>query len=426
MTTYIIAIALLLICSAFFSGSETGLTAVSRARLFQRIKQGDARAQVAFDLRQEKESLIGAILLGNNAVNILASALATSVGIEIWGQELGVVWTTIIMTLLVLIFAEVLPKTYAIQHSERVALLVARPIKFAVWLFHPITVLVKGLTLGLLRMAGAYDAHGGSGLLSTADMLRGTIDLQHREGNMLKLDRDMLGSILDLGEVEVQSVMIHRTQVEGIDLADGVAAAIDKAVASAYSRLPLYEQDGDQILGVLHVKKLLRLLRDKGDAHVTREDLLRVAVRPWFVPASTLLKDQLLAFRQKRQHFAMVVDEYGALLGVVTLEDIIEEIVGEIDDEHDAVGLLDVVPLRGGAFLVEGDVPIRDLNRQLDWQLPDENATTIAGLCIHEARDIPEPGQEMELYGIKVRVEAREANLITRLRLEPIGAESDS
>lgn len=423
LITYLLSIAFLLLCSAFFSGSETGLTAVSRARIFQLVSEGNKRAKIVTQLRTEKESLIGAILLGNNLVNILASALATSVAIELFGQT-GVVYATIAMTLLVLVFAEVLPKTFAIQQSEKVSLAVAPALSIIVRLLYPFTYAVKMFISKIFALFGVdmTDEHA---FLSVTDVLRGTIEMHHRQGHMEKQDRDMLGSILELEEIEVEEVMVHRKQIQGLDLLDDVQKLIDQAITSPHSRLPAFEGDYNNIIGLLHIKKLLQLIHRKGRDQITSKDLRGSLLKPWFIPSTTTLKDQLYAFRQKRQHFAMVVDEYGVLLGVVTLEDVIEEIVGEIDDEYDTIDINGIVELSPMSWLVEGNVSIRDLNRHLDWNLPDDDANTIAGLLLHEARDIPQLNDQFDINHCRFTIDARTASQITRVRIEKLPEDSE-
>ena len=412
------AIFVLILCSGFFSGSETGLTAVSRTRIFQLVKENNKRARIVSQLRQEKESFIGAILLGNNLVNILASALATSLAISLWG-EVGVVYATGIMTALVLVFAEVLPKTFAIKRSEQVSLAVAPVISLCVVLFSPITLAVKWLITRIFALFGV-DVRDENALLSATDMIRGTIEMHHREGQMEKQDRDMLDGILELKEIEVEEVMVHRKQVKGLDIEEEIPTIIDTAINSPHSRLPVYEGEYTNIVGILHLKKLLRLIHKKGRANITRTDIRGILMKPWFIPSTTSLKEQLYAFRQKRQHFALVVDEYGDLQGIITLEDVIEEIVGEIDDEYDTIDLSGIVELTPTSWLVEGNTGIRDLNRHLDWELPDEDANTIAGLVLHEARDIPNQGESFEIARCRFVVDACTPTQITRLRIEKL------
>lgn len=412
-------IILALICfSGFFSGSETALTAVSRARLFQLVKEGNARARLVEKMREKKEKLIGAILLGNNMVNIAAASIATSVAISIWGAEMGPLYATIIMTAVVLIFAEVLPKTIAINNSEKVSLLVSFPLSIIVRVFAPITALVQHIIQFVLRLFG-LDTHHGDSLISATDAIRGTIEMHHSEGDVEKADRDMLGSILDLPDREIEEVMIHRKHVYSIDMNQDPEAIIQLAIESVHSRIPLYKENPDNIIGVLHVKDVLKLVTSRKSG-LTREMIRRIASRPWFVPETTPMNEQLFAFRQKRQHFACVVDEYGAFQGIVTLEDIIEEIVGDIDDEHDKLEMDDIIPFGESAYRIDGTVTIRDLNRHLDWELPDEHATTIAGLILHEAEMIPEQGAAFEFFNIRFTIDERVGNQITQIIAEPL------
>ncbi len=323
----------LIALSAFFSGSETALTAISRAKLFNLVKEGRKGALYVEKLRENKEALIGAILLGNNLVNIAAASLATTLAINWFGVDTGPLYATIVMTLLVLIFAEVLPKTIAINNAEKVSLTVSRPLSLIVRLFAPVTALVQKLIQLILRLLG-INYHADDTFTPATEAIRGTIELHHSEGEMEKADRDMLGSILDLPDREVEEIMIHRKNVYSINLQQEPDDIIAQAIDSVHSRIPLYRDNSDNIVGILHVKDVLKLITS-GKVGITREMIRRITSRPWFVPETTSISEQLFAFRQKRQHFACVVDEYGAFQGIVTLEDIIEEIVGEIYDEHD-------------------------------------------------------------------------------------------
>ncbi|MGE0753897.1 MAG: HlyC/CorC family transporter [Alphaproteobacteria bacterium] len=418
---YGLTILLCLLLSAFFSGAETALTAVSRARIYQLMVSGNKRAERVSRLRKEKESLIGAILLGNNAVNIGASALATSLAINLLDSEHGVLMVTVIMTLVVVIFCEVLPKTYAIHHAEHMSLLVSPLVTPIVKILHPITLAVRLFIRLLFKLFGA-DITGRQNLISATDVIRGTIELHHREGGMIKHDRDMLGSILDLNEVEVEHIMIHRKHVEAINADLPTHDIIQHAVSSMHSRIPLWREEPDNLIGLLHVKNLIKLLNERA-GKITNEDILRICHKPWFIPETTTLHSQLLAFRHKKQHFAFVVDEYGDWMGIVTLEDIIEEIVGEIDDEHDEA-YEEIIKESDGRYMVDGDTTIRDINRHLDWNLPDEEAATVAGLLIHETGSIPDSGASYELHGIRFTVVGKDSTHITRLRMEKLAPAS--
>ncbi len=411
----LLAIVLLLVLSAFFSGSETALTAASRPRLHHLERHGNRRAGLVNRLIEGKERLIGAILLGNNAANIFASALATGVLISLVG-EAGIAYATLGMTVLVVIFAEVMPKTYALHHADRWALAVAPVMRAVVIVLSPITVAMQSLVRGTLRLFGVDVATGGL-VITPHEELRGAIDLHLRDGAMVKHERDMLGGILDLEDVEVGEIMTHRKNMAMIDVDDAPSRMVDQVAAGPYTRFPLWRGEADNIIGVLHAKDLLRAVTaHEGD--VNQLDVAAMASEPWFVPDTTTLLQQLQAFRRRRSHFALVVDEYGALMGMITLEDILEEIVGDIADEHDVV-FTGVKANPDNSYTVRGTVTIRDLNREFEWDLPDDEAATIAGLVIHEAQQIPDVGQSFVFYRFKFEVLARHRNQITSLRITP-------
>jgi Mg2+/Co2+ transporter CorB len=265
-----------------------------------------------------------------------------------------------------------------------------------------------------LRLLGPGVAEGAS-VLSAHEELRGAIDLHHKEGGVIKTDRDMLGGVLDLIALEVEDVMIHRTKMHTINAEDSPEKIINQVVSSPYTRLPLWKDEAENIVGILHAKTLLQAVHDaSGDW--SKVDPLVIATPPWFVPDTTSLRAQLNAFLKRKEHFALVVDEYGEVQGLVTLEDILEEIVGEITDEHDELET-GVRPLGDGSVQVDGSVPTRDLNRAMDWNLPDEEATTLAGLVIHKSQSIPQPGQAFTFDGFRFEVLRRHRNKITTLKV---------
>ena len=409
----------LLLLSAFFSGSETALTAASRPYMHQLEQTGDKRATLVNKLQQNKVHLIGAILLGNNLVNILASALATSLLISIFG-EAGVIYATIAMTLLVLIFSEILPKTYAIRNANIAALALAPIVRIVVITFSPFSWLINFFVRGIFTLFGAnYNA---SDAYEAGDEeLRGAIELHAGEDEQaVRHERAMLRSVLDLAEVQVSEIMTHRSNATTIDADQPQDEAIDQMLASPYTRVPLWRDDPDNIVGVLHAKALLREIRSHGN-NPDAMDLIGLASDPWFIPEQTLLLDQLETFRQRREHFAVVVDEYGSLMGIVTLEDIIEEIVGDIDDEHD-VSPQEVTREHDGSFILDGRETIRDLNREFDWGLPDEEAATLAGLILHESRRIPQVGQSFMFHDFRFDILERERHQITSVRVTPMSS----
>lgn len=413
------AIVLCVLASAFFAGAETAVTSVSHARIFQLIQEGNLRARKVSELHKDKESLIGSLLLGNSAVHILGSAMAASLAIKVWGEE-GVFYASGIMTVVVVTFGEVLPKTYAILNSERVTLKVSYLLWLICRMLKPFTKVIQWIDAPFLRLLGVKDGAVHGSHVSATEVIRGTIDLHHHEGDMVKQDRDMLGSILDLSNRTLSEIMIHRSKVERIDIGLEPDAIIAEAIDINHSRIPLWQDNPENIIGVLHFKDVLRLVRGQ-KVGITREMLRRIAQKPWFVPETTTLADQLAAFRAQRKHFACVVDEYGAWLGIVTLEDILEEIVGEIDDEHDPRAIAEIMPFGDRAYRVAGTVTVRDLNRQLDWDLPDEHAATVAGLVLHEARVIPDVGAVFEFHGYRFTVVQKQVNQIKELLVERLG-----
>lgn len=415
LITAVVVIVFLVIFSGFFSGSETSLTATSASNMHKLSKEGNTRASLVEKLIADPESLIGAILLGNNLVNILASALATYIFIKLFG-EIGVVYATFAMTALVLIFAEVMPKTYAISNPERVALKVAPVINIFVIIFSPIVRLIQIIARQTLRLLGVK-AEENQKVLSPQDEIRGAIDLQAHEGGIVKEHKDMLAGILDLDEISLEDVMVHRRNVETINVEDTIEDIFQQIVSSPYTRLPMWEDDQDNIIGVVHAKDMLRITRKTG-SELDHKTLREIAISPWFVPETTSLRDQLKMFLARKAHFAVVVDEYGALMGVITLEDILEEIVGDIIDEHDTLNS-DVKTLKSGAIIAEGTTPIRDLNRQFNWNLSDDEAITIAGYIIDQAETIPLPGQVYEKNGFQFKVLKRKKNQITQVKIQP-------
>ena len=420
MTAYdwltLAAVLICLLLSFFFAGSETALTAASRTSMHRMEKQGNARAALVNRLVDARERMIGALLFGNNAVNIAASSLATGVLLS-WFGDVGVVYATVVMTILIVVLAEVLPKTVAFNAPDRVALAVARPIDWTVRVLTPVLIAVEWVVKHILRLFGMRVGESES-ILSPHEELRGTVDLLHHEGGVERLDRDMLSGLLDLRDLTVSDVMIHRTEMITVCADDPPEEVVKAVLESEVTRIPLWKERPENIIGILHAKDLLRVLRTT-DGDLGKVDVTAIARPPWFVPDVRPLSEQLKAFRRRKTPFALVVDEYGEVMGLVTLEDILEEIVGDITDEHD-VAVPGVRPQPDGSVNVDGGVPIRDLNRAMEWRLPDDEATTIAGLVIHEARSIPEPGQVFTFHGFRFRVLRRDRNRITALRITPL------
>lgn len=418
------AILVLLALSGFFSGSETALTAASRSKLRARADKGDLGAERAMKISEDSERLIGALLLGNNVVNILSASLATALLTRLFGQS-GVALATLVMTALVLIFSEVLPKTYAITNPETVASKVARLVGGLIVVLTPVVTVVRTIVRGILWVFGLR-TDPGQHMFSIHDEIAGALAIGASEGTVDKADRDRLLGALDLGKRTVEEIMRHRSQVEMIDADDDPNDVLAQVLASPHTRLPLYKGERENVVGILHAKDLLRAVERflrEGDGKldsVKDLDLMKVAMKPYFIPETTPLDEQMREFLKRRTHFALVVDEYGDLRGLLTLEDIIEEIVGEITDEFDPKAERQLKPTESGDYLVDGAMTIRDLNRETDWALPDDEANTVAGLVIHEAQTIPDMGQVFAFHGFRFEVAERKDNRITRLKIRPL------
>ena len=409
--TLILVIIFLLIISAFFSGSETALTAASRPKMYQLEKENNLRAKIVNFLKNKKERLIGTLLLGNNLVNTLATAIATSFFINLLGDnQKGILYSTIVMTLLILIFGEVLPKTIAINKADKFALLFAPFIKFLVTILSPFTYLINFFTRIILKL---FKFEISTDISTSEDELRGTIDL-HAKSEGTTQEKDMLQGILDLDELQVKEIMTHRKNIEVIYVNESINKNIKKILNSQFTRLPLYDKNSDKILGIINVKDVLKNINKK-----KKLDLKLIAKNAWFIPETTSVLDQLQEFKKKQRHLAFVVDEYGALMGIVTLEDIIEEIVGDIEDEHD-IKIKGAKKSKDRKYTIRGNVTIRDMNREFGWNLPDKNASTLAGLIFHEIKTIPEPGKIFSFYGFRFEIINVRKNHIELVRVIPL------
>lgn len=418
METWVIisAVLILIVVSGFFSGSETALTAVSRGRMKQLANQGNRRAQSVTSLTENKERLIGSILIGNNLVNVMSPVLTTSLFLSLFG-ETGLVYATLVLTPLLVIFAEVMPKYLAITRTDKFALFVVPGISFFVRIVSPLAAAVDLIVRFILARFGVRFGED-QALLSGRDELRGAVEVLHEEGSVDREDRERFGGLLDLQELDVSDVMIHRTNIYMVNADDPADVVVSEILKSPYTRLPVWRDETDNIVGIVHAKDVLRALHAVGN-DPSKIDIMKVANEPWFVPDTTMLHDQLNAFLRRKAHVAIVVDEYGELEGLVTLEDIMEEIVGEIADEHD-IEVSGVKTEADGSVLVDGSVPIRDLNRALDWNLPDDEATTIAGLVIHEAKIIPTEKQAFTFHGKRYVVIKRVKNRLEKIRIRSV------
>ena len=414
-TESIIAIVVLIALSGFFAGSETALTGASKARMHTLEKEGSKRAAMVNRIREHKDNMIGALMLGNTAVHVLASALAANALISLFG-ETGVLYASVGMTVMVLIFGEVLPKTYALHHADGVSMAIAPLIRAVITVFAPVTALITGTVRLILKVFGADTRMVSSG--HHMEVLRGAIELHQGSEEGVQEQRAMLRSILDLQNVDVGEIMVHRKSVAMIDAGQPIGEIVESVLESPYTRLPVWKDRPENIVGIIHTKALLKEMRAH-EGKISDVNLESVITDPWYVPDTTTLFDQLQAFRERREHFALVVDEYGSLMGVVTLEDILEEIVGDIDDEMDEI-VAGVRKQPGGTYLVDGTVTIRDLNREFEWKLPDdEDYSTLAGLLLHEAQMVPDVGRVFHFYDFTFEVLRRQRNQITLVRVTP-------
>ena len=407
----------LVILSAFFSGSETSLTSASKPRMHNLAKTGKKNAKIFEYLFKNKELLICTILFANNLVNVLASALATKILIELTNTD-GILYATIIMTLMILVFGELIPKTLALSKADNYALKIAPFMKFLVILLYPLTITLNFFVSMLLKLVGVNYSSFKKEEISEKreEELRGAIDLHGQDSS--GDEKNMLKSILDLDEITVGSIMIPRKDIFSLPAKINYNDLIEKLDESPHSRIPVWEKNPENIIGVFHVRRLLSLKK----TDPKNFDIKSFCQKPWFIPESTKLDNQLMEFKKKKEHFSIVVDEYGEFLGIVTLEDIIEEIVGDIDDEQDVLKiskkLRGIKPLSSSSFLVKGDVNIRDLNKELNINLPiSNNISTVAGLVLYESRTIPKAKQVFSFFDLKFEILAKSNNQLTLIKI---------
>ena len=408
LSIFFLIILFLIICSAFFSSSETALTAVSEARINELVNKGNKKAKLIEKILKNRDKMIGTILIGNNFVNIIASVYATSFAIEFF-TNVPLIIITIILTIILVIFAEMIPKTYALKNADEIALSVSPLINLIIILFTPLTFLTEKLSKIITGPDYASEE-------AKTEELKGMIRL-HAGKETRAIERGkIMSSMIDIEDVNIEEVMTHRGVVTMIDINSSAANIYKIAGESPYTRIPVFSGTQDNIIGILHVKELFRFLQRNMFQDTKSIALKDILIDPYFAPETTPILDQLEIFRGRKEHFAIVVNEYGDFRGIVTLEDIIEEIVGEIDDETD-INVEGVKSQPDGSLIIDGSVTIRDLNRSLAWDLPDENYNTIAGLVVFETKTIPNPGQEFRLFGIKIRILQKDKNFLSKLRL---------
>jgi Mg2+/Co2+ transporter CorB len=407
--TSIIYIIILIIISGMFSGSETSVTSVNRSKIHKLANKGDKRAKKLLNLIDKKNDLISSILVGNNIVNILASVLATAILIEYFGSN-GIFYSTLVMTCLIVIFAEVLPKNIALIKADRFALFFSWPLTIFVKIFYPINLILKSLNLVIYKIFGID--HNKKNISVTED-IRNMIDMHEDEGDLHKDESSMINAILDLKEITVEKIMTHRKNIFSFDIneTDKIYSIIAK---SSFSRIPVWQDNPNNILGIIHAKNILSNLDHEGKIDIKK--IKESIIKPWFIPETTRVKDQLNEFINRKEKIAFVVDEYGELMGLISLEDIIEEIVGNIFDEKD-FSTIGIRRIKDNQYRIRGDVNIRDINRELDIKLPENNASTLAGYLIYKTEAFPEVGQTFKFNDIIYEILNKNKNQITQIKV---------
>ncbi len=406
----------LIVLASLLSSAETSITAVSKAKLHAMAKKGDQKAKLVLELQKNVGLSLSTVLLFNTLCLTIVNNNIGDIAADLFGKE-AIIFVSIIMTIIITVYAETLPKIIAVNTPERVLMLMIRPLWLVFSIFRPITLAINNFARAHLRFFGIKSNVNDE--FEALEELRGAIDMHFADTNHdANNERAMLKSILDLRDVTVEEIMTHRKNVTMINATDKPSDIVKQVLESPFTRVPLYKDNHDNIVGVVHAKALLRSVNShKGS--LDKLDILSIATTPWFIPETADLIEQLQAFKTRQEHFAVVVDEYGAFNGIVTLEDILEEIVGDITDEHD-IAVKGIRPQDDGSFIIDGTVTIRDVNRQLDWDLPDEEASTIAGLVLYEVRLIPEIGQSFNIKGYHFEIMRRHRNQITLLKVKAI------
>jgi len=409
---------ILLILAALFSAAETAFISALPAKIQKLKMDGDKRAIILSKLKEHKERVIGSLLLGFIFLNTACTAIASAVIIHYLGDSVeAIAIATAVMSTIIIIYCEVLPKTYAVRNAEYFALLVAKPCSWFLKLIFPLVYLIQKIvnfTLWVMRAPNHSNID-----IEAFEIIKGEIELHHEQGNVFSEDKHMLGAVLDLGKISVDEIMVYRNEMKTISM-DGKAKDIaEQIISSPYSRMPIWKGDPENIIGIMHVRDMLTLLKNKDYEEITHSDIESKLKKPWFIPSTTLLKRQLQAFRDTHSHMAIVVNEYGDLEGLVTLEDIVEEVIGQIEDEYDIIPQK-IVKNRDGSISVRGDITVRDINREMDWNLSDERAATIGGLMFHIAQRIPEVGEVFSVDRYRLRLLNKMANKIMKVRVYKI------
>lgn len=415
---YLVVIVILIILSALFACSETSVTAASRAKIYRLANEGNKYAKKLEKLLKNRQILIGSMLIGNNAVNILASVLATSVFLSFFG-EAGLIYATISMTLIVIIFAEIAPKNFALKDPDKLAILLTPLINFVVKILRPFTIFIQKIVDSLIDKV--FFKNNQLDKEEQLEEIRDTIDLKHQEGSIFKYDKDLIDGVLDLSDTELDEIMVHRREIKSINIDLEIDQIISQALTLKFSRIPLWQENEENIVAILHVRKLLKFLH-VNQGITTNFKLEEVTSKPWFVPATNNLRSQLFAFRKKRNRFALIVDEYGALLGLVTLEDILEEIVGEIGEDGNK-SAIEIIKVKSGAYKISGRTMIRDINKKLDWNLSqDSDAYNLTAFIINNLGRIPNEKEKFNIEQYYFEILKKRNNDLVLIKVKKIEA----
>lgn len=416
----IIIILCLLLFSAILSAIETAVVASSPGRMQKLKAEGNTKAYIVLKLLKMKDRVISTLLVVNSISNTVCTTVAAGLLISVYGEELGTIIASSLMSVLIIVFAEVIPKAIAVAKAERISLHVSNYLNLMLKVLRPVN-FVLDMTVKIFCFIFRINLND---TLSGADELRGVIEHQHQEGNVFKEDREMLDGILDISAMTIASIMVHRSNMVTIDASLPIKKIVSRALSTTHTRIPVFKGDEDNIIGILHLKNLLKSL------HENKFDYDKISLRdfitePWYIPANSLVNQQLHEFKKRKTHFALVVDEYGEIKGLVTLEDVLEEIVGQIDDEHDKPTKR-IEQISDSEYILHGGVSVRDINREMGWNLDeDDNAHTLAGFLIAKAKRLPEQGESFTIKDIKFTVQRRYNNQLSSIIVDTSNLSKD-
>jgi Mg2+/Co2+ transporter CorB len=410
----IFTISVLLALGAVISATETAITASSPGIIHKMKAEGNKSADLLLSILKKKDKVISTLLIGYSIISTLSTTMATALFVEILGSEVGTVVSSMVMTFLIIVFAEVIPKAIAVVKCHKIALKASRPLKVFLQILEPVNIMLSYIVRIFCAIFRIDLAHN----VSAEDEVRGVIDHHMHEGNVVKHDRDMLGGILNLRSMEISEIMTHRSKITAIDIKAPIENIIATVFDSPHSRFPCWENTADNIIGILHVKDLLKKIHaiTAASGKINAINIRQLLIQPVFVPENSLVVQQLHMFQAGQTHLACVVNEYGDLKGIVTLEDILEEIVGQIYDEHD-LNKNKVTKLSNNSFLIDGSAAVRDLNREFNWLIPEQDAITLSGFIISKLQKIPSQGDYIITGRLKLIVQKISQNRISFVKV---------